>query len=99
FDPPYRPLNTTSSFTSYSKQDFTDEDQIALADFYRKMDDRRALLMLSNSDPRNADPRDDFFDRLYKGFNIHRVQAKRSINSKGDSRGPLSEILVTNYEV
>ncbi|MGB4038289.1 MAG: DNA adenine methylase, partial [Bacillota bacterium] len=42
---------------------------------------------------------DDFFDRLYKGFNIHRVQAKRSINSKGDSRGPLSEILVTNYEV
>jgi len=99
FDPPYRPLNTTSSFTSYSKQDFTDEDQIALADFYRKMDDRRALLMLSNSDPRNADPRDDFFDRLYKGFNIHRVQAKRSINSKADSRGPLSEILVTNYKV
>jgi DNA adenine methylase len=98
FDPPYRPLNTTSSFTSYSKQDFTDEDQIALADFYRQLDDTGALLMLSNSDPHNVDPLDCFFDDLYKGFNIYRVQAKRAINSKGTSRGPLSEILVTNYE-
>ncbi len=99
FDPPYRPLNTTSSFTSYSKQDFTDDDQIALAEFYRKLHNTGALLMLSNSDPRNVDPLDDFFDDLYKGFNVHRVQAKRAINSKGGSRGPLSEILVTNYEV
>lgn len=99
FDPPYRPLNATSSFTSYSKQDFTDDDQIALAEFYRQMDDAEALLMLSNSDPHNVDPLDDFFDELYKDFNIHRIQAKRAISSKGDSRGPLSEILVTNYEV
>lgn len=99
FDPPYRPLNTTSSFTSYSRQDFADDDQIALADFYRQLHNTGALLMLSNSDPRNVDPLDDFFDELYKGFNIHRVQAKRAINSKGNSRGPLSEILVTNYEV
>lgn len=99
FDPPYRPLNETSSFTSYSKQDFTDDDQVALADFYRRLHDTGALLMLSNSDPRNADPLDCFFDDLYNGFNIHRVQAKRAINSKGNSRGPLSEILVTNYEV
>ncbi len=99
FDPPYRPLHTTSSFTSYSKQDFTDDDQIALAEFYRQLDDTGALLMLSNSDPHNVDPLDDFFDELYKGFNIHRVQAKRSINSRGDSRGLLSEILVTNYKV
>lgn len=99
FDPPYRPLNTTSSFTSYSRQDFADDDQIALADFYRQLHNTGALLMLSNSDPRNVDPLDDFFDELYKRFNIHRVQAKRAINSKGNSRGPLSEILVTNYEV
>lgn len=99
FDPPYRPLNTTSSFTSYSKQDFTDDDQIALANFFRQLHDTGGLLMLSNSDPHNTDPLDDFFDELYRGFNIHRVQAKRAINSKGDSRGPLSEILVTNYEV
>ncbi len=97
FDPPYRPLDTTSSFTSYSKQDFTDDDQIALAEFYRKLDQTGALLMLSNSDPHNVDPLDDFFDELYKGFNIHRVQAKRAINSKGTRRGQLSEILVTNF--
>ncbi len=99
FDPPYRPLNATSSFTSYSKQDFTDDDQIALAEFYRQMDDAEALLMLSNSDPHNVDPLDGFFDELYKDFNIHRIQAKRAISSKGDSRGPLSEILVTNYQI
>ncbi len=99
FDPPYRPLNATSSFTSYSKQDFTDDDQIALSDFYRQLDDTGALLMLSNSDPRNVDPLDDFFDELYKDFNIYRIQAKRAISSKGDGRGPLSEILVTNYQI
>ena len=98
FDPPYRPLSATSSFTSYSKQDFTDEDQTALADFYRQMHDRGALLMLSNSDPHNVNPLDCFFDDLYNGFNIYRIQAMRSISSKGDGRGPLSEILVTNYE-
>ena len=98
FDPPYRPLNTTSSFTSYSRQDFTDDDQIALADFYRQLHDTGALLMLSNSDPHNVDPSDNFFDELYKGFNIYRIQAKRAINSKGDSRGPLSEIVVTNFK-
>jgi DNA adenine methylase len=48
FDPPYRPLNETSSFTSYSKQDFTDDDQVALADFYRRLHNTGALLMLSN---------------------------------------------------
>lgn len=96
-DPPYRPLNTTSCFTSYSKQEFSDDDQVALAKFFRQLHDTGALLMLSNSDPRNVDPSDNFFDELYKDFNIYRIQAKRAINSKGDGRGPLSEILVTNF--
>lgn len=99
FDPPYRPLNVTSSFTSYSKFDFTDEDQICLAKFFSEINLTGALLMLSNSDPKNVNVNDCFFDKLYEKFYIHRVHAKRAINSKGGSRGNISEILVTNYKV
>jgi len=99
FDPPYRPLNVTSNFTSYSKFDFTDEDQVHLAHFFAEMNDTGALLMLSNSDPKNENLDDNFFDELYGAFYIHRIKAKRAINSNGGQRGLISEILVTNYEV
>jgi len=99
FDPPYRPLSATSSFTSYSRYDFTDEEQIKLAQFFEQMNDRGAFLMLSNSDPKNVVPNDDFFDSLYGKFHIHRIRARRVINSKADGRGEISEILVTNYVV
>jgi len=99
FDPPYRPLNVTSSFTSYSKFDFADEDQIQLAKFFSEMNQTGALLMLSNSDPKNVNPDDNFFDELYKEFYIYRIKAKRVINSNGERRGLINEILVTNYKV
>ena len=53
--------------------------------------------MLSNSDPHNTDPDDDFFDDLYKDFNIERVKARRSINSNGAKRGAINELLIRNY--
>ncbi|NLT96299.1 MAG: DNA adenine methylase [Clostridia bacterium] len=99
FDPPYRPLNVTSSFTSYSKFDFSDKDQMQLAHFFAEMNETGALLMLSNSDPKNENPDDNFFDELYGEFYIHRIKAKRAINSNGERRGLLSEILVTNYRI
>ncbi|NLC67884.1 MAG: DNA adenine methylase [Clostridiaceae bacterium] len=99
FDPPYRPLNITSNFTSYSKFDFSDEDQIQLAHFYEEMSNAGALVMLSNSDPKNENPDDNFFDELYCKFYIHRIKARRAINSNGERRGLISEILVTNYKV
>lgn len=77
FDPPYRPLNNTSNFTSYSKYDFTDDDQIELAKFYADIKKTNAYLMLSNSDPKNVDESDTFFDNLYNDFYINTVQAKR----------------------
>jgi len=97
FDPPYRPLSDTSGFVSYSKEDFDDDDQRRLAELFRRLDAKRARLMLSNSDPRNSNPTDDFFDDLYSGFEIDRVLARRSINSVGGGRGEISEILVRNY--
>lgn len=98
FDPPYRPLNTTSSFTSYTKEQFNDEDQITLANFIKRLvSEKNAKVMLSNSDPKNTDPNDYFFDNLYAGLNINRISANRAINSKGNGRGKISELLITNY--
>lgn len=107
FDPPYRPISTSSNFTSYSKFDFTDESQMELAKFYIEMSELKLNLMLSNSDPTNTNEDDTFFDDLYKDFaeldqktgkrKVLRVRASRNINSKGTKRGKINEILVTNY--
>jgi DNA adenine methylase len=96
-DPPYRPLSKTASFNTYHKQAFTDNDQARLAKFYRTLDTKKVKLMLSNSDPKNQNLDDNFFDNLYKGFTIERVQASRTINSNGAKRGQIFELLITNY--
>jgi DNA adenine methylase len=98
FDPPYRPLSITSGFTSYTKEDFNDENQKELADFYKELDLKNAKLMLSNSNPKNTNKEDNFFEDIYKGFNINEVSAKRMINSKAQGRGEISELLITNYK-
>lgn len=98
FDPPYRPLSITSGFTSYTKEDFDDENQKELGNFFKKLDAKNAKLMLSNSNPKNINKNDDFFEKIYKGFNINEVYAKRMINSNAKGRGEISELLITNYE-
>jgi len=100
FDPPYRPLNKTSGFTSYFKSDFTDEDQRRLADFFHRMDKHGAFMLLSNSDPKNEDPDDNFFDDLYAAdsITIKRVPAKRYINSDGSGRGDIDELIIYNSQ-
>ncbi|MFQ5640993.1 MAG: DNA adenine methylase [bacterium] len=99
FDPPYRPLSKTAHFTSYSRFQFNDEQQIELAKLFTQLDKKQSKLMLSNSDPKNVNPQDDFFDDLYKEYNLFRVKANRMINSDKAKRGPINEILVTNYRV
>jgi DNA adenine methylase len=96
-DPPYRPLSDTSSFTSYSKDGFSEADQRRLAVFFKELDKKGAKIMLSNSDPRNEDPIDSFFDELYADYTIERVPAKRSINCNGARRGEINELIITNY--
>lgn len=98
FDPPYRPLNITSGFTSYTKFDFNDEDQKNLANYYSKISSNNVKLMLSNSNPKNTNKNDTFFEDLYEQFTINEIYAKRMINSKASGRGEISELLITNYK-
>ena len=96
FDPPYRPLTETSAFTSYAKDGFDDAEQTRLRDFCEQIAAHKSLFVTSNSDPQNVDNGDDFFDHLYKRFSIKRVSAARMINSKGNGRGAISEIMISN---
>ena len=99
FDPPYRPLNTTSSFKSYSKEDFNDDEQIRLRDFCAMLNERENIdWMLSNADCSAYNPEDTFFEEIYGKYYINRVFAARAINSNPSKRGKLTELLISNYE-
>lgn len=97
FDPPYKPLSDTSSFNSYAKDEFNDEEQIRLRNFCIKLDNLGHKWMLSNSDVRGKNEKDNFFDDIYADFLIKRVDAKRSINANPEKRGKLKELLIQNY--
>lgn len=96
FDPPYKPLSETSSFNSYTKDDFNDKEQIRLKDFCTKLDILEYHWILSNSDVKNNDNNDNFFDDLYSNFSIIRVHTRRNINSNAEKRGSIKELLITN---
>ncbi len=96
FDPPYKPLNETSSFNSYAKDEFNDAEQIRLKEFCEILDNQNHQWILSNSDVKGKDINNNFFDDLYASFNILRVNARRSINANPSKRGQLTELLITN---
>lgn len=103
FDPPYRPLIKSNKSienmkcTIYNKDNFNDTDQINLSKLYTLYSDYGSYCMLSNSDPHNVDMSDNFFDNLYKYYNIKRILARRNINSNGNKRGKINELLITNF--
>ena len=91
FDPPYHPTNGTS-FTTYTKGDFTEQDQNRLKEFIITLHKNGVFIMLSNSDT-------PFIRDLYKGnvFKTQLINAPRSVNCKADKRNPAKEVLITNY--
>jgi len=91
FDPPYDPVSDTSSFTGYDIGGFDKEEQIRLKELCDKLNKKGVKFLLSNSAT-------DFILDLYKDYNITIVQANRAINSKGNKRGKVDEVLVKNYE-
>ncbi len=90
FDPPYYPIKKGKSFTTYTKEAFLDKEQELLAKVFKELDKKGCYLMESNSDTK-------FIKELYKEYNIHVVHAKRMINSNGNKRGKINEIVITNY--
>lgn len=96
-DPPYRPLKNRASFNSYTEIEFDDNCQRKLAGFIDAMDARSAYVILSNSDPKNVDPEDNFFEELYAHYYVQRINAKRRINRNADHRGYISELLIKNF--
>ena len=87
FDPPYVPLNPTSDFTSYTSQGFGLKEQERLARLFALLAKKGVVVVASNSDT-------EIVRKLYEDFTIHEVLARRSINSKGDKRGPVGEVLI-----
>lgn len=94
FDPPYRPLPSSQSFASYTANGFDDEHQKELGEYIKELSDSGTFVVASNSDPKNTDPNDDFFDNLYSGMEIERIYATRMINSNANARGKISELLI-----
>ena len=90
-DPPYRPISKTSGFTAYNKEGFGDKEQYQLSKLIKKINDNNDLFILSNSSTN-----DDFLKDLYYFYNIKEIDARRSINSKGNKRGPVKELLISN---
>jgi len=96
FDPPYRPLTLTANFTAYAQDGFCDIAQTKLASFIDSMSEKGAYIVASNSDPKNIDEQDNFFDILYAAHKISRIQASRAINSNGAKRGKVRELLIAS---
>lgn len=91
FDPPYDPVSKTSSFTSYTKNAFGKDQQKRLAEHARALRDKGVQVMLSNNDT-------PYVRSLYPDFTVDSVKCGRSINSKGDKRGKVDEVIITSYE-
>lgn len=97
FDPPYRPISNTSNFTSYTENLFADKEQIELAKFIKTINKKGAKILISNSDPKNFDLKDNFFDDIYSDYTINRIEATRMINSNSNERGKIKELLISNF--
>ncbi|MBO8447201.1 MAG: DNA adenine methylase [Bacteroidetes bacterium] len=99
FDPPYRPLNCTSNFNDYAKETFNDAEQVRLKKYCDKVNAAGCKFLLSNSDSFDDKKQEFFFDHLYSGYYIERVQANRNVNANGAKRGKINEVLVRNFNI
>ncbi len=86
-----------NAYTSYARDGFDDEKQAELARFIHETSRKGAFVLASNSDPKNTDKNDNFFDDLYHSLSISRISAGRAINSLGAGRGRVSESLIANF--
>ena len=95
-DPPYL-VSENSNFTQYTKEKFDTIAQIKLANFYEQIHRvKDSKIMMSNSN-HSENQEDNFFNKMYSQYNMHKIMASRNINSNGSGRQKVSEVLITNY--
>jgi len=87
FDPPYNPTSKTSSFTDYTPNGFSENDQRELAIIFSKLAKRGCHVLLSNSDT-------PLIRELYRDFSLRSIQVSRPINSVGTGRKGFKELIV-----
>jgi DNA adenine methylase len=90
FDPPYDPVSSTASFTSYGAKGFNQAEQIRLQETFTHLTERGCQVLLSNSHT-------PFILDLYQNYRIEKIAASRAINSNALKRGKIDEVLVMNY--
>ena len=95
-DPPYAPLSATASFASYTAGGFTAFDQRRLQHAVIAACARGARVVLSNSSAAEIVSLYTTPEAARAGLQIHRVPARRAINSRASARGPVDELIVTN---
>jgi DNA adenine methylase len=88
-DPPYHPLSDTANFTSYTRADFTTDDQRRLAEVFCELDRRHCRVLLSNSNT-------GLIREMYREYVQVEIMAPRAINRNADQRGAIPELLVMN---
>lgn len=89
FDSPYAPLNP-QSFDSYTKEGFSVEEHIRLAELYKSLSKKGVFCILTNHNT-------EFIRELYQDFTIEEVNVKRMINSDSKNRVG-KEVIITNYD-
>lgn len=97
FDPPYKPITSTSSFTAYAQNSFTDTEQLRLRNFCDILHNQGHQWLVSNSDATSDTHSNGYFAEIYSAYNITKIKAKRSINSNAKKRGLLNEVLISNF--
>ena len=95
-DPPYRPLSSTAYFKSYSTDPFGDKQQAELRSYCDRLSNKGCFFMLCDSDSKNDDGT-SFFEALYEGYSIMRIDVPRYINANGQERSKIKEVLIRNY--
>lgn len=91
FDPPYHPVSESANFTGYVQGGWNTNDQIRLKSVCDALNNKSIKFLLSNSAT-------EFITGLYQDYQIIKVKANRAVNSDGEKRGEVDEVLIRNYE-
>jgi DNA adenine methylase len=95
-DPPYAPVSRTSSFANYTADGFTSFDQRRLQQKVVAACKRGAFVVVSNSSAAEILNAYTTLESQKAGLEVRPVPARRAINSKASSRGPVDELIISN---